>query len=133
MKKYILASLAVITLASPAFAKGVAAPAGDGCMKETVTVNVSYNNLKGQNFEEIKKSIDGQNAKIDEYAKQQKIANFSLQSKSYNIYANPASYNADNSPSAFQYSGSFNSSYKLVNAYIAFKFCNFPDYSYWNS
>lgn len=98
--------------------------ASSECMKENITININYN-LKGKSFDEIKKKFDEQNAKIEAYAKEQKLTKFALQNKNYNISASASSYNQGGEPDTFQYSGNGNVSYMLENAEAAFKFCEF--------
>ncbi len=110
----------------PVHAEAVAKIAGTSpqCMKEQVSINVNYN-LKGKSFDDIKKLIDEQNAKIEEYARQQKLTKFDLQNKNYNISASPSSYDENNNPQSFQYNGNGNVSYSLENIDVAFKFSQF--------
>lgn len=123
--KYLLAIIFSMCLAMPAYADLSANKiAPSQCMKETVNVNINYN-LKGKSFDEIKKKFDEQNAKIEAYAKEQKLTKFDLQSKNYNINASASSYNQGGEPDTFQYNGNGNVSYMLDNAEAAFKFCEF--------
>lgn len=122
MKYFIVVMLSFI-FAMPSYASKIV-PAPDQCMKENITININYN-LKGKNFEEIKKKFDEQNAKIEAYAKEQKLTKFVLQSKNYNINASASYYNQGGEPESFQYSGNGNVSYMLDNAEVAFKFCEF--------
>lgn len=123
--KYLFAIILSVFLTNSAHAKSEAvAPVAGQCIKETVTININYN-IKGKSFDEIKKLIDEQNAKVEEYAKQQKLTTFKLQSKNYNINSSPASYDLSNRPETFQYSGNGSSSYLLDSSEIAFKFCEF--------
>jgi|CXWL01.1.fsa_nt_gi hypothetical protein len=125
--KYILAIVFSVFLSSSANAKdimGMLSSAAGNCMKETVSININYN-LKGKSFDEIKKLIDEQNAKIEEYAKQQKLTKFELQGKNYNISASASSYDPSGRPESFQYNGNGNVSYNLDSSDAAFKFCEF--------
>lgn len=121
--KYFLAIIFSMCLAIPAYADKMSGVPSQ-CMKETVNVNINYN-LRGKSFEEIKKKFDEQNAKIEAYAKEQKLTKFDLQNKNYNINASASSYNQGGEPDTFQYSGNGNVSYMLDNADAAFKFCEF--------
>jgi hypothetical protein len=129
--KYFLAIVFSVFLSISAHAKSangiaeerfIAAP--NQCMKENISININYN-LKGKSFDEIKKKFDEQNAKIEEYAKEQKLTKFTLQSKNYNISASASSYNRGGEPEDFQFSGNGNVSYMLDNAEAAFKFSDF--------
>ena len=126
MKNKLLLAIIIGTFLSvPAYAQLSPMPASKECMKENVTINISYNNLKGKNFDDIKKLFDEQTAKINEYAKQQKISKFDLTSKNYNVSASAATYDTSGKPETFNYSGSGSSSYTLDNSGTAFKFCEF--------
>lgn len=123
--KYFLAIIFSVFLITPSYAELSANKiVPSQCMKETVNVNINYN-LRGKSFEEIKKKFDEQNAKIEAYAKEQKLTKFDLQNKNYNINASASSYNQGGEPDTFQYSGNGNVSYMLDNADAAFKFCEF--------
>lgn len=119
MKKQLVSILlASAVISSPVYGESLAAALKPGCvMKETVSVNISFNQ-KTPSFKEAKAKFDEQMKSIEQYAKQQELKKFDKQSMNYNIYSQ-----MDNNSPAYQLSG--NVQYQLDNADEAFKFAEF--------
>lgn len=125
MKHMILALLVAIGVIFPAYAcKGCMSASAECTLQENVTLSVTYN-FKASSFAEAKKMFDDHVAKVQTFAKQQKLKKFSLQNQNYNIYAQPLNYNPDGTPNSFTYQINGSSSYVMDNADAAFTFAEF--------
>lgn len=137
MKKLLLAFTACACITASAQATESVSPAvskvaskiapgmGNACtMKETVTLNVTYN-FKANTLAEAKKMYDEQNAKVGEFAKKQVTGKFDVQSQNYNIYGSPQNYGPDGQPQSYSYQVSGSTGYMMDDADMAFKFAEF--------
>jgi uncharacterized protein YggE len=97
---------------------------GSCALQETVNLTVTYN-FKAKSFTEAKQKFDEQIAKVNEFAKQQKVTKFDLQNQNYNIYSQPLSYHPDGTPDTYSYQVNGSSNYVMDNANAAFKFAEF--------
>ncbi len=120
------AAVVVPPVAAEAVARGVVSnllPSSGCTMKERVTISVRHN-FKAGSFAEAKKVFDERNAQVEQFAKKQKLS-INLYSQNYNINSQPQNYGPDGMPQSFQYSVSGNTSYRMNDSDLAFKFGEF--------
>lgn len=120
MRKLLVVTVAIISVAQPAFATKPVAnrviPAG--CeFKENVTVGISFN-MNASSMQEAKSKFDETMGRIAQYAADQKIEKLDPQSMNYNIYA-------QNNGSDKNYQVTGNVQYQMTSSDVAFKFADF--------